>query len=333
MHEDNRESCSYFFHRLLSQLELTHGEKFVDDLFHTVSVVGTFEDQSTLFLHAPDLIVASGINYHYKEKIMDAIHALGYDMDVVAIGDVNLQELRKDDYQYYYKNDTCFDFRHLVIHEGNRRVVEAAKAFCRAKSGVFSVVGPRGSGKSHIASAMAKEINADKTEYSSSLTFEEACNKEDYSAYASDLFLRMARADVIIVEGIDDFAGKAAVEQKLVSLVNDVMLRGKRIILTFTAEGSDRFGDNLKMVLQYTFPFTLSLPDEMTRREIVRVCADWMVGEKLDKEVEDFIAAHYMDGSEIAAVLIDISLMLDLGMTPTVEDVRIGWENKCIMVP
>ncbi len=159
------------------------------------------------------------------------------------------------------------------------------------------IYGNSGLGKTHLAQAIGievKNLSPEKTVlYVSANKFETQFTDSARNNTRNDFINFYQMIDVLIVDDIQEFAGKTATQNTFFHIFNHLQQTGKQLILTSDQSPADLQGieDRLLSRFKWGLPTDIQAPDYPTRMKILehKIKKD---GIKVASEVIHYIASH-----------------------------------------
>ncbi len=199
-----------------------------------------------------------------------------------------------------------FDFERFVAGGSNQLAAAAGQSLARIEPTEFStllIVGPTGTGKTHLLQAIARAAAQDGGEKSRGATrqvaylrgesfvneFVTACAS---GAEAASRFRDRWRAlDFVCFDDLHLLAGKVGTQAELVHTMNAWSDRGTRVVFAASCATGESLSLDAALLARLTGAYRVGLraPDQETRRALVIAKAKAR-GEKLPEEVVAFLA-------------------------------------------
>ncbi|MDE6331527.1 MAG: chromosomal replication initiator protein DnaA, partial [Muribaculaceae bacterium] len=171
------------------------------------------------------------------------------------------------------------------------------------------VFGPTGVGKTHLIQAIgirAKELDPDlRVLYINARLFESQFTAANRMGSINSFFHFYQSIDMLIVDDIQELAGKTKTQNMFFHIFNHLKQNGKQIILSSDCPPSQMEGFEARVLNRFKWGMTLELerPDMELRRDVLRRKAE-QDGLALPDDVIDFIAANVKDSiREIVGVV------------------------------
>ena len=162
------------------------------------------------------------------------------------------------------------------------------------------VYGQSGVGKTHLANAigvMTKQLNPEKRVlYVSANTFQIQYTDAVRSNSVNDFLNFYQTIDVLIVDDIQEFAGKTGTQNTFFHIFNHLHQSGKQLILTSDRSPLVLVGLEARLLTRFKWGLSAEIekPDFQLRKSILesKIYRD---GLEIPAEVVDFIAEHVID--------------------------------------
>lgn len=171
------------------------------------------------------------------------------------------------------------------------------------------VFGPTGVGKTHLIQAIgirAKELDPDlRVLYINARLFESQFTAANHLGSINSFFHFYQSIDMLIVDDIQELAGKIKTQNMFFHIFNHLKQNGKQIILSSDCPPSQMEGFEARVLNRFKWGMTQELerPDIELRRDVLRRKAE-QDGLNLPDDVIDFIAANVTDSiREIVGVV------------------------------
>jgi chromosomal replication initiator protein len=174
------------------------------------------------------------------------------------------------------------------------------------------VYGQSGVGKTHLANAigvMTKQLHPEKRVlYVSANTFQIQYTDAVRSNTVNDFLNFYQTIDVLIVDDIQEFAGKTGTQNTFFHIFNHLHQTGKQLILTSDRSPIVMVGLEQRLLTRFKWGLSAEIekPDFDLRRSILesKIYRD---GLEIPEEVVDFIAEHVVDNvRDLEGVLVSL---------------------------
>ncbi len=174
------------------------------------------------------------------------------------------------------------------------------------------VYGQSGVGKTHLANAigvMTKQLNPEKRVlYLSANTFQIQYTDAVRSNSVNDFLNFYQTIDVLIVDDIQEFAGKTATQNTFFHIFNHLHQTGKQLILTSDRSPIVMVGLEQRLLTRFKWGLSAEIekPDFELRKSILesKIYRD---GLEIPEEVVNFIAEHVVDNvRDLEGVLVSL---------------------------
>jgi chromosomal replication initiator protein len=188
--------------------------------------------------------------------------------------------------------------------------------------------GQSGVGKTHLANAigvMTKQLHPEKRVlYVSANTFQIQYTDAVRNNTTNDFLNFYQTIDVLIVDDIQEFAGKTGTQNTFFHIFNHLQRTGKQLVLTSDRSPIVMVGLEQRLLTRFKWGLSAEIekPDFELRKSILnhKIYRD---GLEIDEEVVDFIAEHVVDNvRDLEGVL--ISLLAHSTLTDAPIDVKLA---------
>lgn len=236
------------------------------------------------------------------------------------------------------KSDNTFD--NFIEGECNRLARSAGYAVAQKPGGTafnpLMLYGNSGLGKTHLAQAIGIEVkerfpdkivlyvNANKF----FIQFSEATRNNSRNDFLH--FYQMI--DVLIIDDVQEFAGKEKTQETFFHIFNHLHQSGKQLILTSDKSPIELKGMEQRLLSRFKWGLTadLQVPDFETRMNILRkkIYKDGIV---ISEEVLEYIASHINSNvRELEGALISLLAQATLNRKEITLDLAIKMINKLV---
>jgi chromosomal replication initiator protein len=236
------------------------------------------------------------------------------------------------------KSDNTFD--NFIEGECNRLARSAGYAVAQKPGGTafnpLMLYGNSGLGKTHLAQAIGIEVkerfpdkivlyvNANKF----FIQFSEATRNNSRNDFLH--FYQMI--DVLIIDDVQEFAGKEKTQETFFHIFNHLHQSGKQLILTSDKSPIELKGMEQRLLSRFKWGLTadLQVPDFETRMNILRkkIYKDGIV---ISEEVLEYIASHINSNvRELEGALISLLAQATLNKKEITLDLAIKMINKLV---
>ena len=236
------------------------------------------------------------------------------------------------------KSDNTFD--NFIEGECNRLARSAGYAVAQKPGGTafnpLMLYGNSGLGKTHLAQAIGIEVkerfpekivlyvNANKF----FIQFSEATRNNSRNDFLH--FYQMI--DVLIIDDVQEFAGKEKTQETFFHIFNHLHQSGKQLILTSDKSPIELKGMEQRLLSRFKWGLTadLQVPDFETRMNILRkkIYKDGIV---ISEEVLEYIASHISSNvRELEGALISLLAQATLNKKEITLDLAIKMINKLV---
>ncbi|MFA6779663.1 MAG: chromosomal replication initiator protein DnaA [Paludibacteraceae bacterium] len=191
-----------------------------------------------------------------------------------------------------------YTFDSFIEGQCNKLARSAGQAIARQPGGTFNpmfIFGGSGLGKTHLVHAiglMAEEMHPDKNIlYVTASKFQTQFTEATLSNKTNDFLNFYQMIDILIVDDIQDFAGKTATQNTFFQIFNHLHQSGKQLVLTSDRSPKLLQGLEQRMLSRFKWGLhaELEMPNFDTRKEILlrKVADDGLV---IPEDVIDYIA-------------------------------------------
>ena len=236
-----------------------------------------------------------------------------------------------DTYEYY-------SFENYVINETNKLAAKACRSFAEGGDGrdwdvnQLLIYGDVGVGKTHLVSAVVNRIIRINPELNVRYVTGESFANEIIGAISSGSSMSNLRKeyrelDVFVLDDIEYINKMNAVRSELYHIIDELLLRGRRVIVASNISPNDLFKDFLELKNRLDGFCTIGIapPDEDLITEIVDRMLKELKLEDIDDDVKDYVM-ECADGkiNKVKGMLRTIKLYVDIeeDSDPWIQDVR-----------
>jgi chromosomal replication initiator protein len=236
------------------------------------------------------------------------------------------------------KSDNTFD--NFIEGECNRLARSAGYAVAQKPGGTafnpLMLYGNSGLGKTHLAQAIGIEV---KERYPDKIVLYVNANKffiqfsEATRNNSRNDFLHFYQMiDVLIIDDVQEFAGKEKTQETFFHIFNHLHQSGKQLILTSDKSPIELKGMEQRLLSRFKWGLTadLQVPDFETRMNILRkkIYKDGIV---ISEEVLEYIASHINSNvRELEGALISLLAQATLNKKEITLDLAIKMINKLV---
>ncbi|MEM7661063.1 MAG: DnaA/Hda family protein [Pseudomonadota bacterium] len=175
-------------------------------------------------------------------------------------------------------------FETLVVGESNSVAAATAEQIIEGgpqPASIIAINGPQGVGKTHIMRSVEKRLTRSgrrSVAYISASEFMVAYVEGAINRDTSALKNRVRKADFVLVDDLQNIAGKKGTNSELAATFREVTERGGLVIVTADMPPADLDGlsDQVRTVLRGAASIEVDLPDDEMRWAIVRQRADML---------------------------------------------------------
>ena len=236
------------------------------------------------------------------------------------------------------KQDNTFD--NFIEGECNRLARSASYAVAQKPGGTafnpLMLYGNSGLGKTHLAQAIGIEVKerfSDKIVlYVNANKFQTQFSEATRNNNRNDFLHFYQMIDVLIIDDVQEFAGKEKTQETFFHIFNHLHQTGKQLILTSDKPPIELKGLEQRLLSRFKWGLTadLSVPDFETRMNILRkkIYKDGIV---LPEEVLEYIASHINSNvRELEGALISLLAQSTLNKKEITIDLAIKMINKLV---
>lgn len=209
-----------------------------------------------------------------------------------------------------------YNFENYCGSMSNKLAVSIGQAIasdptCKTFNPLF-VFGPTGVGKTHLIQAIGIKIkeNTPKTRvlYLTARVFESQFTTAMKNKRINDFINFYQSIDVLILDDIQDFAGKPGTQNTFYHIFNQLHNQGKQLILSSDCKPCDMDGMVPRLISRFKWGMTVELlkPDYELRRDVLQLKAS-QDGLSIPSEVLDFIAGEVTDSiRELEGIIVSL---------------------------
>lgn len=182
---------------------------------------------------------------------------------------------------------------------------------CKTYNPLF-VFGSTGVGKTHLIQAIGIRIKENNPRsrvlYVPARVFESQYTSAVRNNKVNDFINFYQSIDVLIIDDVQDFAGKTGTQNTFFHIFNHLHQCGKQLIMSSDCKPSDLDGMEPRLISRFRWGMTveLSKPDYELRREVLTLKAE-QDGLELPENVLDFIATNVTESvRELEGVMVSL---------------------------
>ena len=236
------------------------------------------------------------------------------------------------------KQDNTFD--NFIEGECNRLARSASYAVAQKPGGTafnpLMLYGNSGLGKTHLAQAIGIEVKERFPEkivlYVNANKFQTQFSEATRNNNRNDFLHFYQMIDVLIIDDVQEFAGKEKTQETFFHIFNHLHQTGKQLILTSDKPPIELKGLEQRLLSRFKWVLTadLQIPDFETRMNILRkkIYKDGIV---IPEEVLEYIASHINSNvRELEGALISLLAQSTLNKKEINIDLAIRMINKLV---
>lgn len=188
----------------------------------------------------------------------------------------------------------------FVLGDCNRLAYNAALAIANKPGGIFNPMflwGASGLGKTHLVNAIGLEVQKRHPEksvlYLSANLFMRQFIEAKMRDEINDFIHFYQLVDVLILDDVQDLAGKTGTQNTFFHIFNHLHQSGKQIIMTCDKDPNELEGIEERLISRFKWSLVakMDVPDVQTRKDIIlRKVQSYGMGLELSQEVLDLIA-------------------------------------------
>jgi len=236
------------------------------------------------------------------------------------------------------KMDNTFD--NFVEGECNRLARSAGFAVAQNPGGTafnpLMIYGNSGLGKTHLAQAIGIEVKERYPEkvvlYVNANKFQTQFAEATRNNNRNDFLHFYQMIDVLIIDDVQEFAGKEKTQETFFHIFNHLHQTGKQLILTSDKPPIELKGLEQRLLSRFKWGLTadLQIPDFETRMNILRKKI-YKDGIDIPEEVLEYIASHINTNvRELEGALISLLAQATLNKKEITLDLAIKMVNKLV---
>jgi chromosomal replication initiator protein len=236
------------------------------------------------------------------------------------------------------KQDNTFE--NFIEGECNRLARSASYAVAQKPGGTafnpLMLYGNSGLGKTHLAQAIGIEVKERFPEkivlYVNANKFQTQFSEATRNNNRNDFLHFYQMIDVLIIDDVQEFAGKEKTQETFFHIFNHLHQTGKQLILTSDKPPIELKGLEQRLLSRFKWGLTadLSIPDFETRMNILhkKIYKD---GIEIPEEVLEYIASHITTNvRELEGALISLLAQATLNKKEINVDLAIKMINKLV---
>jgi len=212
--------------------------------------------------------------------------------------------------------NSAYNFNNLIEGNSNKLARTAGISIGNEPGkNIFNplfIYGQSGVGKTHLANAigvMTKQLHPDKRVlYVSANTFQIQYTDAVRSNTVNDFLNFYQTIEVLIVDDIQEFAGKTGTQNTFFHIFNHLHQMGKQLVLTSDRSPIVMVGLEQRLLTRFKWGLSAEIekPDFDLRKSILQ-SKIYRDGLEIDEEVVDFIAEHVVDNvRDLEGVLVSL---------------------------
>ena len=188
----------------------------------------------------------------------------------------------------------------FVLGDCNRLAYNAALAIANKPGGIFNPMflwGASGLGKTHLVNAIGLEVQKRHPEksvlYLSANLFMRQFIEAKMRDEINDFIHFYQLVDVLILDDVQDLAGKTGTQNTFFHIFNHLHQSGKQIIMTCDKDPNELEGIEERLISRFKWSLVakMDVPDVQTRKDIIlRKAQSYGMGLELSQDVIDLIA-------------------------------------------
>lgn len=309
--------------KTLKKIKETLNDNRTYDYFFANSYIDS-RDGDTLIIVAPHRVAKSVIEDKYSELIVDTISEFEddiYQIRVVtedelssikkpdSIKKTSYAEPEKSEKQTFFKDARLkpeLTFENFVVGDFNREAHKAALYVAKNGGTLFNplfIYSHSGLGKTHLLHAIGNEIKKGRMPNANILYINTDTFVDEYITYvrgekeSQSMKSFFKSVDVLLLDDVQLLAGKVKTSEMFFSIFEDLVSKGKQIVLTSDKQPNELKGLEERLVTRFSQGLTVKIdePDIDTSVEILKqkIIAFGLDIEKFDANVILFLAEKY----------------------------------------
>lgn len=309
--------------KTLKKIKETLNDNRTYDYFFANSYIDS-RDGDTLIIVAPHRVAKSVIEDKYSELIVDTISEFEddiYQIRVVtedelssikkpdSIKKTSYAEPEKSEKQTFFKDAKLkpeLTFENFVVGDFNREAHKAALYVAKNGGTLFNplfIYSHSGLGKTHLLHAIGNEIKKGRMPNANILYINTDTFVDEYITYvrgekeSQSMKSFFKSVDVLLLDDVQLLAGKVKTSEMFFSIFEDLVSKGKQIVLTSDKQPNELKGLEERLVTRFSQGLTVKIdePDIDTSVEILKqkIIAFGLDIEKFDANVILFLAEKY----------------------------------------
>lgn len=274
---------------------------------------------SNLIIVAPNLVAKAVLGEKYRQLIIDVLNELedeDFDIQVISNEDLNKQREDKKTADVILKKENEYftdalvkpelRFSNFVVGDFNKEAHQAALFVAKNGGTMFNplfIYSHPGLGKTHLLHAIGNEIKDTRMPNAKILYITANDFVEEYIKFvkaekdSQSLKSFFKDVDVLLLDDIQFLAGKVKTEEMFFYIYQDMINKGKRIIITSDRQPNEISNLESRLVSRFTQGLTVKInePDIDASVEILKqkISNSGLNIEKFDSNVLYFLAEKF----------------------------------------
>ncbi len=274
---------------------------------------------SNLIIVAPNLVAKAVLGEKYRQLIIDVLNELedeDFDIQVISNEDLNKQREDKKTAEVILKKENEYftdalvkpelRFSNFVVGDFNKEAHQAALFVAKNGGTMFNplfIYSHPGLGKTHLLHAIGNEIKDTRMPNAKILYITANDFVEEYIKFvkaekdSQSLKSFFKDVDVLLLDDIQFLAGKVKTEEMFFYIYQDMINKGKRIIITSDRQPNEISNLESRLVSRFTQGLTVKInePDIDASVEILKqkISNSGLTIEKFDSNVLYFLAEKF----------------------------------------